>query len=90
MNTMGTNREIHILASGTITQTINVSASGVKLRFHGNTLTGNFTGSGIINNGHNGFEISDLILRNVKGGYGIRSSAARYQYCRNRQTHASW
>src|SRR5690554_2672379 len=76
MNTMGVNREIDILVSGTITQTINVSASGVKLRFHGNTLNCNFTGSGIINNGHNKFEISDLTLRNVVGGYGIRSSAA--------------
>lgn len=76
MNTMGANRDIDILVSGTLTQTINVSAAGVRLHCHGNTFTCNFTGSGIINNGNNGFEIYDLTLRNVVGGYGIRSSAA--------------
>lgn len=70
------NRDIHIISSGTIYSTIDVQAAGVRLLCHGNTITGNFSGSGILNNGHDGFEIHDLTLRNILNGYGIRSSAA--------------
>ena len=70
------NRDVHILTSGTLYSTINVQAAGVRLHCHNNTFTCNFTGSGILNNGNDGFEVHDLTLRNVVGGYGIRSSAA--------------
>lgn len=73
---IGANREVHILTSGTLTSTLTIRSANVKLYCHGNTLTCNFTGSGIINNGNDGLEIHDLTLRNVVGGYGIRSSAA--------------
>lgn len=70
------NRDVHIITSGTIYSTVDVQAAGVRLHCHGHTITGNFSGSGILNNGHNGFEIHDLTLRNISNGYGIRSSAA--------------
>lgn len=70
------NRDIHIITSGTLYSTINVSAVGVRLHGHGNTFTCNFSGSGILNDGNDGFEVHDLTLRDVVGGYGIRSSAA--------------
>ena len=73
---IGNNREVHILTSGTLTSTLTIRSTNVKLFCHDNTLTCNFTGSGIINNGNDGLEIHDLTLRNVVGGYGIRSSAA--------------
>ncbi|MDA3879389.1 MAG: RICIN domain-containing protein [Prolixibacteraceae bacterium] len=70
------NRDIHVITSGTLYSTINVSASGVRLWCHNNTFTCSFSGSGILNNGNDGFEIHDLTLRNVSDGYGIRSSAS--------------
>ncbi|UII25750.1 RICIN domain-containing protein [Fulvivirga maritima] len=70
------NRDIHILTSGTLYSTINVSRPGVRIHGHGNTFTCSFSGSGILNNGHDGFEMHNLTLRNVVGGYGIRSSSA--------------
>ena len=73
---IGNDREVHILTSGTLTSTLTIRSTNVKLFCHDNTLTCNFTGSGIINNGNDGLEIHDLTLRNVVGGYGIRSSAA--------------
>ncbi|RZS93244.1 RICIN domain-containing protein [Aquimarina brevivitae] len=75
MGTSG-NRDIHILNSGTLYSTINISKPGVRIYGHGNTLTCNFSGTGISNNGYDGFEIHNLTLRNVVSGYGIRSSAA--------------
>ena len=75
-NCLGSGREVHVTTGGTLNATLTVPGTNVRLYCHGNTLTCNFTGSGIINNGNDGFEIHDLILRNVVGGYGIRSSAA--------------
>lgn len=72
---MGTGREVHVTTGGTLDATLNVPGSNVKLYGHGNTFTCSFTGTGI-SNSRDGFEIHDLTLTNVVGGYGIRSSAA--------------
>ncbi|HYC87312.1 MAG TPA: RICIN domain-containing protein [Chryseosolibacter sp.] len=76
-NCMTGSREIHILTGGTLTSTLTVRASNVKLYCHGNTFTRNFSGTGVINT-YNGFEIHDMILRGGSNGYGIRSSRASY------------
>jgi hypothetical protein len=74
-NLLGASREIHILTGGSLTATLNMRATNVKLYCHGNTFTRNFSGTGITNT-YNGFEVHDMILRGGSNGYGIRSSRA--------------
>jgi hypothetical protein len=74
-NCMSGSRDIHILTGGTLTSTLTVRATNVKLFCHNNTFTRNFSGTGVINT-YNGFEIHDMILRGGTDGYGIRSSRA--------------
>jgi hypothetical protein len=74
-NCMGAGREVHVLAGGSLTGTLNIPGTNVRLYCHNNTFTRNFSGTGI-QNVHNGFELYDLILRGGTNGYGIRSSRA--------------
>lgn len=81
-NAIGTgNREVHVLAGGTLSSQINLQP-GLVLRCHHVTFNKNHTGYGFYRDGSGNIKIYDMILNN-NTNMGIRTSRASDIYIQN-------
>jgi hypothetical protein len=75
-NCIGTgNREVHILASGTLSRTIDLRP-GLTIYGHHNVLSSAHSGHGFYIEGSGPIKMADLIFNNYGGGFGIRTTRA--------------